>query len=78
VIVPATLTLPLITALDALIAPTVMFGVPERPVAFPVTLPVKDPKKVVAVITPVELTFLTVIPVECKSEVPTPCKFLRS
>jgi len=41
----------------AVMTPTTMFGVPERPVALPVTLPVtlplKFPLKLVAVATPV-------------------------
>ena len=50
VIVPATDTVVAFTV------PTVISGVPLRPVALPVTLPVRAPLKVVEVTTPVTLT----------------------
>ena len=46
------LTLPLKEPEDAVTEPTVMFGVPDKPVALPVTLPVNAPSNDVAVQTP--------------------------
>ena len=55
---PPILKLPLTVPEEASTEPTVMFGVPLKPVAFPVTLPVKSPlKPAAAVVTPVTLTF---------------------
>ena len=60
------MTLPLNVPVDAMIEPTVIFGVPVRPCAFtakvefdavPVTSPVKLPIKVVAVVVPDTFTF---------------------
>ncbi len=68
----------MITALAAVMAPTVMFGVPERPVAFPVTfpvtLPVRFPTKLVAVTTP--LLIVTVVPTFNVVNVDTPVEFI--
>ena len=50
-----------------------MFGVPERPVAFPVTLPVRFPEKVVAVTIP--LLIFTDAPTLSVEKVETPVEF---
>jgi len=54
--------------------PTTILGVPERPVAFPVTLPVKFPLKVVAVTIPPLIS--TDAPTLSVEKVETPVEFI--